>query len=124
MCSFFSLKINVEMNTPMIIPTPAPRPEKENLTPPSVMEIAAMHEHAIVHMMVSMQVRTMVCHEILDLRISMTALQNPIITDKMIINPYGDQVKTGISICILEMMYAIRTVVTAFYTDRKHQNST
>lgn len=103
------------MKTPTIIPTPAPRPENENLTPPSVMDIAAMQEHAIVHIIVSIQVRMMVCHEILDLRISKTALQNPIKTDKTSINPYGDQVKTGISICILEMMYTFHAVVATIY---------
>ena len=123
-CSFFSLKINVEMNTPIIIPTPAPRPENENLVPPSVMETAAIQEHAIVHKIVSIQVRTIVCHEIFDFRINITALQNPIRTDKTIINPYGDQVKTGISICILEMMYAFSTVVVAVHSKRNHHNST
>ena len=103
------------MNTPMIIPTPAPRPENENLMPPSVMETVDMQEHAIVHMIVSIQVSMMVCHDILDLRIRITELQNPIRTDNVIINPYGDQVKTGISICILKMMYEFRTFVAAVY---------
>ena len=91
----------------MIIPTPAPRPENENLKPPSVMETEAIQENTIVHIIVSIHVRTMVCHEVLILRIRITALQNPIRTDKTIINPYGDQAKTGISICILEMLYQI-----------------
>ena len=112
------------MNSPMIIPTPAPRPENENLMPPFVMDIAAMQEHAIVHMIVSIQVRTMVCHEILDLRISITALQKPIRTDKTIISPYGDLVKTGISICILEMVYAIYTAVAAIYCRSVHHKNT
>ena len=112
------------MNTPMIIPTPAPRPENENLKLPSVMVTAAMQEHVIVHMIVSIQVRTIVSHAILDLRINITALQNPIRTDKTIINPYGDQAKTGISICILEMMYAFRTVVVAVHSKRNHHNNT
>ena len=103
------------MSTPTIIPTPAPRPEKENLTPLSIMETVAMQEQAIVHMIVSIQVRTMVCHKILNLRIIITALQNPTRTDNTIINPYGDQVKAGISICILEMMYEFHTVVAAVY---------
>ena len=108
----------------MIIPTPAPRPENENLTPPSIMETDAIQEHAIVHKIVSIHVRTMVCHEIFDFRISITALQNPIRTDKTIINPYGDQVNTGISTCISEMMYAFRTVVVAIHSKRNHHNNT
>ena len=106
----------------MIIPTPAPRPENEKLMPPSVMETVDMQEHAIVHMTVSIQVRTMVCHDILDLRISIMALQNPIRSDNATINPYGDRVKTGISICILEMMHAFRTFVGAVHakTDQQH----
>lgn len=107
----------------MIIPTPAPRPENEKLMPPSVMETDAMHEQTIVHMIVSIQVKAMVCHEILDLRISITALQKPIRTDKTTISPYGDLVKTGISICILEMVYAIYTAVAAIYCRSVHHKN-
>lgn len=112
------------MNTPIIIPTPAPRPENETMTPPSAKETADRQEHAMVHMNVSIHVRTIVCPEIFDFRISITALQNPIRTDKTTINPYGDQVNTGISICILEMMYAAHTVVVAIHSKRNHHNNT
>ena len=121
-CSLRSLKIKVEINTPISIPTPAPRPENDNLTPSLVMETDARHEQAIVHMTVRKQVKKTVCHEILNRRINKTALPKPMNTDISTISAYGDQLKTGISICISEMVETIHKIITAVHHGTHHKD--